>query len=404
MLDFNYCSPTHFVFGAGREREAGTLAREAGASRVLVHYGGGSAVRSGLLDRIGQSLTEAGLTWLTLGGVVPNPRDSLVYEGIDICRREQVDLVLAVGGGSVLDSAKAISLGVCYEGDFWDFFCQRAKPARRLKLGTVITLPATGSEGSNSAVITRSAEKLKRGLRSDLNRPDFSIINPELTYGLPDWQIACGAADILSHVLERYFTRTRDVDISDRLCEAVMSAVLAAAPKALADPTAYEPRADLMWASTIAHVGLLGMGRQEDWSAHALEHELSGQYDVAHGAGLAALYPAWMQYALPHDPQRFAQLAARVLSALGSPADAPAPQSSGGQAREDQLAAGRDGIRRLAVFFRGLGLPVNLRDLGVSRGDLPLLATRVKRNAGRQLRLLPAFAGSGYSGDLHSGL
>ncbi|MEA4887948.1 MAG: iron-containing alcohol dehydrogenase [Clostridiaceae bacterium] len=358
MLDFTYYSPTRFIFGTGREKEAGCLAKDCGAKRVLIHYGGGSAVRSGLLERVRRSLETAGLTWVELGGVVPNPRDTLVYQGIDICRREQIDLVLAVGGGSVLDSAKAIALGACYDGDFWDLFSQAAKPQKRLSLGTIITLPATGSEGSNSAVITRSAESLKRGLRSDLNRPDFSIINPELTFGLPAWQLACGAADILSHVFERYFTRVPEVALSDRLCEAVMSTVLEAAPQALGDPQAYGPRADLMWASTIAHVGLLGMGRQEDWSVHALEHELSGLYDVAHGAGLAALYPAWMQYVLPHDPNRFDQLATRVLGAENGP----------------------DGIKRLAAAFRSWGLPVNLRGLGVKYDDLPRLASRVKRN------------------------
>lgn len=366
MLDFNYYSPTRFVFGAGRENETGALCRELGATRVLIHYGGGSVVRSGLMQRVQDSLAAAGLTWLTLGGAVPNPLDTLVYEGIELCRRESIDLVLGIGGGSAVDSAKAIAIGACYDGDFWDLYSARGQAAKRLLLGTIVTLPATGTEGSNSSVITRSADRLKRGLRSDLNRPDFSIINPELTRTLPAWQIACGAADIMSHVFERYFTNTEDVVLTDYLCEAVLSTVLEVTPKALADPSLYGPQANLMWSSTIAHIGLLGMGRQEDWSAHALEHELSALYDVAHGAGLAALYPAWMQYLLPHDPKRFARLAVRVFGV--DPAGL------------DDLTAGKRGISRMAAFFRSIGMPTNLKELGTRREDLAFLAGKAKRN------------------------
>lgn len=366
MLDFEYYSPTRFIFGEGREREVGGLCRDLGAKRVLIHYGGGSVVRSGLLQRVQASLTDADLPWLALGGAVPNPRDTLVYEGIDLCRREKIDLVLGIGGGSAIDSAKAIAIGTCYDGDFWDLYSRHGQADKRLLLGTIVTFPATGTEGSNSSVIMREVDLLKRGLRSDLNRPDFSIINPRLAETLPAWQIACGAADILSHVFERYFTNTKDVVLTDHICEAVMSTVLEVTPPALADPTRYGPVANLMWSSTMAHIGLLGIGRQEDWSVHALEHEVSALYDVAHGAGLAALYPAWMEYLLPHDPARFARLAGRVFGVDPSGLD--------------DTDAGKRGICRLAAFFSQIGLPVNLKDLGVRREDLTLLAGKTKRN------------------------
>ncbi len=365
MLDFNYYSPTRFIFGCGRETEVGQLCQELGARHVLIHYGTGSVVRSGLLERVQASLDAAGLSVSLLGGAVPNPHDTLVYEGIKLCREQDIDLVLGIGGGSAVDSAKAIAVGACYDGDFWDLYSGQAQPDKRLLLATIVTLPATGTEGSNSAVITRTRDLLKRGLRSDLNRPDFSIINPDLTSTLPGWQVACGAADIMSHVFERYFTNTEDVVLTDHLCEGLLSTVLEVTPRVLAEPGAYGARANLMWSSTIAHIGLLGMGRQEDWSVHALEHELSALYDVAHGAGLAALYPAWMQYMLPHDPARFARLARRVFGVGNELTD---------------LAAGRLGIARLAEFFQSIGLPTNLVDLGTKKSDLPRLAEKVKRN------------------------
>lgn len=370
MLDFTYYSPTHFVFGSGSENEAGSWCKKLNAQRVLIHYGGGSVIKSGLMKRVQDALNRSGIKWLTLGGAVPNPVDTLVYEGIELCRKESVDLVLGIGGGSAIDSAKAIAIGACYDGDFWDFYSKRATPEKRLKLGTIITLPATGTEGSNSSVITRTTDRLKRGLRSDLNRPDFSLMNPELTFTLPNWQTACGATDIISHVLERYFTRTESVRLTDHLCEGVIKTVLEETPKVLTEPTAYGPRANLMWASTLAHIGILGTGRQEDWSVHGLEHELSALYDVAHGAGLAALYPAWMEYLLPHDPERFARFAVTVFGFA-------APDEND---KEAMIQVGRAGIYRFASFLRSIGMPVNLRDLGVNPDDFPKLAQKVKRN------------------------
>ncbi|MBP1757337.1 MAG: bdhA [Firmicutes bacterium] len=366
MLNFDYYSPTRLVFGRGREHEAGSLAKQAGAKKVLVHYGTGSVVRSGLLDRVLASLQKEGLEIVSLGGVVANPRDTLVYEGIELCKREGIDFVLAVGGGSVLDSAKAIAIGACHEGDFWDFYVNKRKPERRLGLGTIITLMATGSEASNSSVIKRANEPLKRGLRSDLNRPDFSIINPELTLTLPLDQVAIGAADMMAHIMERYFTNTPDVSLTDHLCEGALRSIIEQAPLALQNPTDYEPRANLFFASTIAHVGILGMGRTEDWSAHALEAELSGCYNTAHGAGLAALYPAWILYMLPHRTMRIAQFAERVL---GVPLDFRAPEKTG-----------LEGVKALSRLFQSWGLPKNLQAMGIPREDLPTLAKRAKRN------------------------
>lgn len=358
MLDFDFFSPTRFVFGAGRESEVGDCVKLVGGSRVLIHFGGGSVVSSGLLERVVYSLKKAGIYSIQLGGVAPNPRDSLIREGIELCRREKIDLVLGIGGGSAVDSAKAIAIGSCYDGDFWDLYVRKAIPLKRLLLGTILTLPATGTEGSNSSVVKNEALKMKRGLRSDLNRPDFSILNPELTYTMPAWQIACGASDILAHILERYFSGTEDVELTDRLCEATMISVIESAAESMKKPTSYGPRANLMWASTIAHNGTLGVGREEDWSVHALEAELGGWYDTAHGAGLAVLYPAWLQFMLVHKPKRVSQLASRVFG----------------------VTDGREGIRKLAAFYQSLGLPANLRKLGVRQEDLATLSARVKRN------------------------
>ncbi len=364
MLDFDLYSPTRFIFGDGREAEAGKWILAIGGKRVLLHYGGQSAIQSGLLGRVTQSLEQAGLEILKLGGVLPNPRDTLVYEGIELCRQHSIDTVLAVGGGSVLDSAKAIAIGACHDGDFWDFYGRGATPGKRLLLGTIVTLPATGSEGSNSSVIRRDRDQMKRGLRSDLNRPDFSIVNPTLTLTLPKWQVACGASDILSHIFERYFTKTRDVDLTDRLCEAAISSVIQTAPTSWANLEDYPARANLMWSSTLAHNGNLGVGRQEDWSVHALEAEVGGLYDTTHGAGLAAIYPAWMTHMHKRHPARSAQLARRVFGVSDEVSDEQ---------------AGLEGIRRLSAFYLSLELPQNLKSMGVKQEDLATMAAKVKR-------------------------
>lgn len=375
MLDFTYQSPTRFVLGRQAELQAGVSCRDFGLRRVLLHFGSHSAERSGLLDRVRESLRQSGIEFVELGGVVANPRDTLVYDGIDRCRRERIDGVLAVGGGSVLDSAKAIALGACYDGDFWDFFSDQAKPVRRLGLGTIVTLPATGSEGSNSAVIRRSSNETKRGCPSELNRPDFSLINPSLMLGLPDRQIAVGTVDMMSHVLERYFTNVPDVGFTDRLCEAVLCSIMEEAPRVLRQPRTYEAMANLMWASTQAHIGILGVGRQPDFSVHQLEHEVSGRYDTPHGAGLAALYPAWMTYAIDHDPVRMARLAARVFGVSQAVGDVTDPAA----AKAALVRAAHAGIAAFSTFIRSLGLSDNLQGLGVRREDLSLMAAKVRR-------------------------
>ncbi len=296
MQNFNFHSPTEFVFGRGRENEVGQYVKKYGGSRVLIHYGGGSAVKSGLLDRVRKSLADEGLYCVELGGVKPNPRDTLIYEGIELCRKEQIDFILSVGGGSCIDSSKGIALGVPYEGDFWDHYTRKAYVGTALPIGTVLTIAAAGSEGSGASVVTQEATKLKRDVGSDLLRPRFSVLNPELTCTLPAFQTACGAADIMAHVFERYFTNTSEVEITDRLCEAILLTMVKETPRVIANPGNYEARANIMWAGTVAHNDIVGVGRGQDWNSHGIEHELSGMYDVAHGAGLAVIMPSWMEY------------------------------------------------------------------------------------------------------------
>ena len=367
MLDFTFCSPTEFVFGRGSELKTGERVRAHGGTRALVHYGGGSVVRSGLLDRVLRSLEEAGITYVTLGGVEPNPRSGLVYEGIDLCRREGVDFILPVGGGSAIDSGKAIALGVGDDGDFWDFFCgKRTVTHHCLPIGVVLTIPAAGSEGSVSAVITQEDGMFKRGLNNEEHRPRFAIMNPELTYTLPPYQTACGIADMMCHIMERYFTNTRDVDLTDRMCEAVLQSIILAAPKVMADPCDYEARAQLMWAGMLAHNNLLGVDRAQDWASHQIEHELSALYGVAHGAGLSVVFPAWMHHQLDHNPMRFAQFAVRVWGCS--------------MCFEDPEESGREGIARLTSFWQALGLPTTFAALGARAEDIPALAAKVVRS------------------------
>ncbi|MBQ3918262.1 MAG: iron-containing alcohol dehydrogenase, partial [Oscillospiraceae bacterium] len=342
MNNFEFYSPTEFVFGKGRENEAGKYAKKYGGSKVLIHYGGGSAVRSGLLDRVKASLTESGVAFVELGGVRPNPRDTLVYEGIELCRRENVDLILAVGGGSVIDSAKAIAAGVLYDGDFWDFYSGR-HIEKALPVGTVLTIAAAGSEGSGDSVITKEDGMLKRGTGSDALRPRFSILDPALTQTLPAYQTACGATDIMAHVFERYFTNTKEVEITDRLCEAVLMTMVKEVPRVIADPDNYDARANIMWAGMVAHNNIVGVGREQDWNSHGIEHELSALYDCAHGAGLAVIMPAWMEFVYKHDVMRFCQMATRVFGVKMNFAD---PE-----------ATAVEGIRRFREFLHSIGMP-----------------------------------------------
>lgn len=358
MNNFNFYSPTYFVFGKNRENETGKLITQFKGQRVLLHYGSGSVVKSGLLERVRKSLAEAGIWHAELGGVVPNPRSGLVYEGIELCKKEQIDFVLAVGGGSVIDSAKAIALGALYDGDFWDFFCGKTIQ-KALPVGTVLTLTAAGSEGSTASVITHEHGMIKRSANSDIIRPVFSILNPELTYSLPAYQTACGATDMIAHVLERYFSNTRDVEITDRMAEAIMLTIINETPKALANPNDYKARANLMWAGMVAHNDLVGVGREQDWASHLIEHELSGLYDVAHGAGLAVIFPAWMKYVMHHDINKFAQFAVRVW---GCEMDFHNPENTA-------LA----GISRYEAFLKSIGMPIRFNELGAKKADIPIL-------------------------------
>ncbi len=282
MDNFMFHSPTKFVFGKDTENQAGELAAKFGAKKMLLHYGGGSVVRSGLLDRVKQSVTAAGIGFVELGGVLPNPVDMKVYEGIDLCKKENVDFILAVGGGSAIDSAKAIAMGVCYDGDFWDFYAGLKQSEKALPVATVLTIAAAGSEGSESSVITKTDGNFKRGYSNDIIRPVFSILNRALTPTLPLFGPAAGAADIMAHVLERYFTNTKNVETTDRLCEALLLTMLNEVPKALANPDDYDARANIMWAGMVAHNNIVGVGRKQDWSSHGLEHELSALYGATH--------------------------------------------------------------------------------------------------------------------------
>ncbi len=371
MLDFQFYSPTYFEFGRKAEEKTGELVKRFGGKKVLLHYGGGSVVRSGLLLRVKESLDQQQIEYVELGGVVPNPRASKVYEGIDLVRAEKVDFILAVGGGSVLDSAKAIAVGAPYTGDFWELYEKMIPVEEVMKVGCVITLPATGSEASASSVISNEEKKMKYGYGSDLIRPVFSVMNPELTFTLPAYQTACGAVDILSHILERYFSNTEGCDLTDRLSEATMKSVIENTLTVMEEPENYDARANMFWAGTIAHNNLLGVGKEQDWSSHAMEHELSALYDVAHGAGLAVVLPAYMTYVLPQHVLRFAQLAHRVWDIemnFSNP----------------EITA-LMGINAFVEFFKEIGMPTTLQELGAKEEDIPYLAEHCRIKKGDKL-------------------
>jgi len=361
MNNFVFQNATKIIFGKETEAQVG-LETKKHADKVLLHYGGGSIKQSGLYDIIIQSLKDAGVGYVELSGVQANPRLSLVYEGIKICREEYISFILAVGGGSVIDSAKAISVGVPYDGDVWDFYTGKAKVDKALPIGTVLTIPAAGSDSSPSSVITNEDGWYKRGLSSEHIRPVFSILNPELTYTLPDYQTACGAADIMAHIMERYFTNVKSVELTDRLCEATLKTMINNVPKVLLNPLSYSARAEIMWAGTIAHNDLLGTGRAGDWASHDIEHELSAIYDIAHGAGLAIIFPAWMSYVYKQDISRFAQFAARVWDV----------EYNAFNPEETALK----GIEKLKEFFSFIGLPVSLEEADIDDSRIDEMADK----------------------------
>lgn len=361
MDNFTFYSPTKFVFGKETEKEAGALVKSFGGSRVLIHYGGGSAVRSGLVDRVKDSMKKAGLYFTELGGVKPNPRSGLVYEGIKLCRDEVIDFILAVGGGSAIDSSKAIAAGVLYDGDFWDFYSGKAGIEKALPVGTVLTIAAAGSEGSGDSVITKEEGMYKRGTGAEALRPKFSILNPELTTTLPAFQTACGITDIMAHLYERYLTNTRDVEVTDRLIEALLITMKNEAPKVMADLKDYQARANIMWAGTMAHTNSCGVGRSQDWNSHNIEHELSALYDCAHGAGLAVTMPSVFRYEMEHDRARFEQAAKRIWG----------------------VETAEEGIEALRNFLTSIGMPQTLGDLGGSEEDIPVLVKNLCYGDGR---------------------
>ena len=367
MDSFSFCLPTRFEFGGGTEDQVGRLVSRAGGTKVLILYGGGSVKRSGLLRRVRRSLDRALLDRVEMGGIRPNPMSDLVYEGIDLARDERVDFVLALGGGSMIDTAKAIAAGVLYEGDFWDFYSGDLTPDRALPIGCIPTIAASGSEGSPDSVITQKGTNLKRETSSDVLLPAFAILDPVLTETLPAYQTACGITDMFSHLLERYLTNTQDVSVTDRLIEGLMLAIIEEGPRALTDPTDYQVRANLQWAACMAHNEVVGVGRTHDWASHDIEYALSSAYGVAHGAGLAIVMPAVMEHELDHDVARFAQLARRVW----------------GVGAADDRAAALEGIARQRAFTSGLGMPATLEDIGGTETDIPRLVRETCYAGGR---------------------
>lgn len=354
MKDFIYYTPTRVIFGRSAEEQVGTLAKEYGATKVLVHFGGGSVKKSGLLDRVCAALTAQSIGYVLLGGVQPNPRLSLVREGIELCRREKVDFLLAVGGGSVIDSSKAIGYGLTNDCDVWDLYLKKQAPKACAPLGAVLTIAAAGSEMSDSSVITNEEGWLKRGLSSDLSRCRFAVMNPELTYTLPAYQTASGCTDIILHTMERYFTREQGTYLTDALGEALMRTVMNSARVLMDEPENYEARANIMWAGSLSHNGLTGCGTVGDWASHALEHELSGMFGVAHGAGLAAVWGSWARYVCRTDGGiRFAQFARNVM----------------GIEEADDVTAALAGIAAFEAFLRDIHMPVSIHELGVNPTD-----------------------------------
>ncbi|GHV86230.1 NADH-dependent alcohol dehydrogenase [Spirochaetia bacterium] len=365
MINFDYQNPTRVVFGKGTIPQAGQLVKEHGGSRVLVHFGGGSIKANGVYDGVKKSLLAAGLEVVDLGGVKPNPRLSLVREGIKLCREKKIDFILAVGGGSVIDSAKAIGVGVPYEGDVWDFYTGTAVPTKCLPVATVLTIAAAGSETSWSSVITNDDGAYKRPLDVKVIYPVFSILDPETTYSLPDYQTACGIADMFVHVVERYFTTVKNVELTDRFCEAVMKTIINNARRVLDNPKDYDARAEIMWCGSLAHNNLAGTGRVGDFASHMIEHELSGFNDVAHGAGLAVIVPNWMKYVYKHDLARFVQFAVRVFNI----------EENFHNPEETALL----GIKALRDFYTSIGMPATLKEIGIEEKDFNAIAEKVKK-------------------------
>lgn len=349
MKDFNYYAPTEVVFGRDSEEKVAGLVKHYGGHKVLVHYGGKSAERSGLLDKVCRLLKEGGVDFIKLGGVVPNPRLSKVHEGIDLCRKENVDFILAVGGGSVIDSSKAIAYGVPYEGDVWDFYAYKCHPTCALPVAAVLTIPAAGSEMSDSSVITNEDGWIKHGYSNNLCRVKFAIMNPERTFTLPPYQTAAGVTDIMMHTMERYFSHDGDMSLTDAIAEGLLRTMKESVFAVLKDPQDYRHRAQIMWGGSLAHNDLTGCGTEGDWATHQLEHELSALFDVTHGAGLAAVWPSWARYVLHEDVPRFVRFAVNVMGVTNDYTD---PEGTA-----------LKGIEAMERFYHAIGMPINIHEL-----------------------------------------
>ena len=349
MKDFNYYAPTEVVFGENSEEQVAALVKKYGGTKVLVHYGGKSAERSGLLDKICGLLTEGGIAFKKLGGVVPNPRLSLVHEGIKLCREEGIDFILAVGGGSVIDSSKAIAYGVPYEGEVWDFYLGKDKATEMLPVACVLTIPAAGSEMSEASVITNEDGDVKLGYSNNLARPKFAIMNPKRTFTLPPYQTAAGVTDMMMHTMERYFTKDDDMDLTTDIAEAMLRSMKDAIFAVLKNPEDYRYRAQIMWGGSLMHNGLTGCGVTDDWATHQLEHELSGMFDVTHGAGLAAIWPSWARYVMHENLSRFVRFAVNVMDV---PNDFTDPEGTA-----------LKGIEAMERFYHAIGMPINIKEL-----------------------------------------
>lgn len=366
-----FYSPTEYVFGHGVEQKTGECAKHYGGSRALVVYGGGSAVRSGVLQRTCDSLHAAGVEHITFGGIHPNPTDDKVYEGIEIARSFHADILIGVGGGSVIDTAKAIAAGVVYDGDFWDFFAGKQVIETALPIGVVLTIPAAGSEGSGNSVITKQDGLIKLSLRTPRAlRPKFAIMNPDLTFTLPSYQTAAGATDMMAHIMERYFNNTTATPITDSLSEALLRTIIEVTPRVLATPNDYDMRANLMWCGTLAHNGICGTGVDEDWTSHFIEHEISALYGVTHGAGLAVVFPAWQTFMVKHNVHKVAQIAHNVW---------------GVKSENDEYAEAIEGITRFKTFLHNVGMPVTFEELGVSNPDIEALVTNLHKHKGNPI-------------------
>lgn len=391
MNNFTFYSPTYFAFGKGTENETGKYVKQYGGHKVLIHYGGGSVVRSGLLDRVKKSLEAEGISYVELGGVKASPLSDLVYKGIELARREAVDFILPVGGGSVMDSAKAIALGVPYNGDFWDYFCGKAGPVvEALPVGCIVTIAASGSEGSTDSVITLAAEdgnQYKRCADGDILRPLFAIMNPELMMTLPPYQTASGIADIMAHCMERYFSHTRDCELTDRLLEAVMLTMIKEGRRVMKDPLDYEARANIMWAAMIAQNNITGVGRAQDWGTHHMDNELGIKYGCSHGAGLALLFPYWMEYAMKvNGPEQFVKYATRIWGCQNN--------------FEQPEVTAREGIQAFRDFMTEIDMPATISELGGKPEDIPSMVENMffgAPNHGSFVKLTPEIAAEIYS-------